>query len=222
MTSAAAAMKQATIYASCYQDPQTFSFPIPKELCLNVNDKTTAAALRALISEKTQIPLDHISSLEVYQGGTKTSYGPRVTSYGEGPRIHLQEDDLVLPKMKQLPDQYTGSTIISYGQTSLSFRVVKCANTDHCPNFVEIIQMSGRDWFTFKETTTALDLKEALAVKVGIPVENQRFIFQSKQLSDETVLSEVGLKHEGRIHLVLRLPTSSEVSAAGQAAAQPA
>jgi hypothetical protein len=53
---------------------------------------------------------------------------------------------------------------------------------------------------------TILDLKEALAYLVGFEPENQRLIFQSKQLFDEKTVGESGITNGSKLDLVFRKP----------------
>ena len=49
------------------------------------------------------------------------------------------------------------------------------------------------------------DLKEKIMDKDGVPVDQQRIIFNGKQLQDHVQLSDYGIKDQCTIHLVLRL-----------------
>ncbi|XP_019227408.1 PREDICTED: large proline-rich protein BAG6 isoform X2 [Nicotiana attenuata] len=62
-------------------------------------------------------------------------------------------------------------------------------------------------------------LKDTIASKIGVPVEQQRLIFRGKVLKDDHLLSEYHVENGDTLHLVLRQsqPQPSSVSSTGQA-----
>eukprot|EP00970_Alexandrium_tamarense_P019733 scaffold14397_cov214-Alexandrium_tamarense.AAC.4 len=56
-----------------------------------------------------------------------------------------------------------------------------------------------------KSDTTVRDVKLMITDERGIPVDLQRLIFNEKQLEDEQLLSECGVKKEATLHLVQKL-----------------
>jgi hypothetical protein len=52
---------------------------------------------------------------------------------------------------------------------------------------------------------TVAQVKEELAIREGIAVENQRLIYGGKQLDDKTTLTQNNITKEATLHLVLRM-----------------
>eukprot|EP01116_Phalansterium_solitarium_P011246 TRINITY_DN26871_c0_g1_i1.p2 TRINITY_DN26871_c0_g1~~TRINITY_DN26871_c0_g1_i1.p2 ORF type:complete len:271 (-),score=73.22 TRINITY_DN26871_c0_g1_i1:473-1285(-) len=57
----------------------------------------------------------------------------------------------------------------------------------------------------FRETTTTNDVKLFIAQQEGLPVNVQRLIFASRQLANDELLSDCGVRDNDTMHLVLRL-----------------
>ncbi|EIE21755.1 ubiquitin-domain-containing protein [Coccomyxa subellipsoidea C-169] len=55
------------------------------------------------------------------------------------------------------------------------------------------------------QAATVLDLKERVQDKSGIPVDQQRLLYAGIELEDDRLFSEYDIRHEYKIHLVLRL-----------------
>jgi len=54
-------------------------------------------------------------------------------------------------------------------------------------------------------TDTIQSIKSRILDKEGIPVEQQRLVFNGKQLEDSQKLDDYGLQNDNTVHLVLRL-----------------
>ncbi len=54
-------------------------------------------------------------------------------------------------------------------------------------------------------SNTVLDLKKIITEKEGIAVQEQRLIYEGKQLDDPDTLASKGISDMSTIHLVLRL-----------------
>lgn len=49
------------------------------------------------------------------------------------------------------------------------------------------------------------DLKRRISESEGIPVDDQRLVFEGKQLENGRMLSGYGIKHDSTIYLILKL-----------------
>lgn len=59
--------------------------------------------------------------------------------------------------------------------------------------------------FSHSPNTTILDLKKSIFEAQQIPIEQQRLVFQGKQLEDGNTLGDYAIGPDASIHLVLRL-----------------
>lgn len=59
--------------------------------------------------------------------------------------------------------------------------------------------------FSHSPNTTIIDLKRSIFEAQQIPVDQQRLVFQGKQLEDGNTLGDYGIGPDASIHLVLRL-----------------
>jgi ubiquitin C len=55
------------------------------------------------------------------------------------------------------------------------------------------------------DNDTIASIKDKIAEKEGIPQEQQRLVFNGKQLEDKNTIAEYGIENDASIHLVLRL-----------------
>lgn len=72
---------------------------------------------------------------------------------------------------------------------------------------IVIVELTGNKTnVTCTSTTTILQIKEMIEVARGHPVDDQRFIYAGRQLSDQMTLSDYGITEPGtRINLVRKL-----------------
>jgi hypothetical protein len=63
----------------------------------------------------------------------------------------------------------------------------------------------GALYFSHSETMTIGQIKEDIYTNQGIPVSEQRLIFNAKQLEDNLTLGDYGIGPDSRIDLVLRV-----------------
>jgi len=61
-----------------------------------------------------------------------------------------------------------------------------------------------------KDSETIRALKERVHKKDGIPLNQQRFVFAGKQLSDESTIIECGIQKESVVHLILQPEAEEE------------
>lgn len=52
---------------------------------------------------------------------------------------------------------------------------------------------------------TVAQLKELISAKQSLPVDQQRLVYQGKQLEDDMTLQDYGIEDNSSIHLILRL-----------------
>ena len=56
-----------------------------------------------------------------------------------------------------------------------------------------------------RSTTTVAGVKDLIQAEEGIPTEQQRIIFDQKQLEDHRRLADYNVRRKSTVHLVLRL-----------------
>lgn len=71
---------------------------------------------------------------------------------------------------------------------------------------VHVKSLTGRTYtVTVAESITVKTLKERVQDQTGIPIDQQRIIFQGRQLSSKVTLGSAGVQRDATLHLVLRL-----------------
>lgn len=56
-----------------------------------------------------------------------------------------------------------------------------------------------------QDSDTILSIKNRIHEKEGIPVDQQRLVFNGKQLEDNNTINDYGISSDSSVHLVLRL-----------------
>lgn len=59
--------------------------------------------------------------------------------------------------------------------------------------------------FEVEAEDTVASLKEKIAEKEGVPTDQQRLVYNGKQLIDESTLQSYQIEKESTVHLVMRL-----------------
>ncbi len=174
-------------------------------LRLEVDDRTTGIALKELIAQKTGVPQDHIS-LNLNTGSYRSSSlrMPDGHSFLFGTKRGLRDDELVQPALEKPQESLSSPNCVG---PSISFSINKCSDPSHCPTVLKVSGLTGiLASFSFNKATTAGDLKEKIAGQLQTPIERQRLIFNGEPLSDESILSNLGVGDGSVITLVRTTP----------------
>ncbi|SJL14715.1 uncharacterized protein ARMOST_18182 [Armillaria ostoyae] len=85
------------------------------------------------------------------------------------------------------------------------------ASPSQSMKIIVLIRIGKTFTFSISSFASVSNVKELLRSSQGIPPDQQRLIFEGKQLEDGCLLSEYGIKNEATIPLVLRLPGGKPV-----------
>ena len=71
---------------------------------------------------------------------------------------------------------------------------------------IEIKEFTGKNFqLEVESSDTVRVLKEKIEIVKEIPVENQRLIFEGKQLDDGRTLGDYSIQRDSTVHLILNL-----------------
>ena len=149
-----------------------------KTMLMEVQDSDTIASLKARITDKEGIPADQ---QRLVFNGKQLEDANTISDYniGNDANIHL---------VLRLKGGGTDST--SSGGTKQ----------------IQIKTLQGKTMLMeVQDTDTIASLKARITDKEGIPADQQRLVFNGKQLEDANTISDYNIGNDANIHLVLRL-----------------
>jgi len=148
-----------------------------KTMLMEVQDSDTISSLKARITEKEGIPADQ---QRLVFNGKQLEDNNTISDYNIGPDANVH---LVL-RLKGGGTDGTGS-----GTKQILLKTLQG----------KTIPMEVQD------SDTIASIKSKIHEKEGIPVDQQRLVFNGKQLEDNNTVGDYGIQSESNVHLVLRL-----------------
>ncbi len=98
------------------------------------------------------------------------------------------------------------SAIAHLGETLLSFLWVFQNSTQAWREHSEVKFLTGKSIIlSYDPNCTVLDVKHMIMEKEGFSLEQQRLIFERRQLEDSRTLKDYGIDEGDTVHLVLSL-----------------
>ena len=149
-----------------------------KTIPMEVQDGDTIASIKAKIHEKEGIPVDQ---QRLVFNGKQLEDANSVSDYGitNDSNVHL------VLRLK-------GGGTDGNGSGSTKNIMLKTLQGKTIPMEVQ-------------DGDTIASIKSKIHEKEGIPVDQQRLVFNGKQLEDANTVSDYGINNDSNIHLVLRL-----------------
>ncbi|XP_036385451.1 polyubiquitin-like [Megalops cyprinoides] len=156
-------------------DQLTIKFLSGQTFSLSVSMDTTVGSLKDLIQQRTDVPTAR----------------QRLTAQN-GQRVDLKDDS---------------KTLRQYG-VSAGCVVLVLVTEPSQPTFIQVFLRTDKGLthaYTISPAETVSQFKRKVAERENIPVDQQRLIYEGKQMDDGKKLADYGVRAESTIFLSLRL-----------------